>query len=46
MSEFEKGDAVTWKSHGGEAVGKVEEEITEETEAAGRTVKANTEKIN
>ena len=41
MSEFEKGDQVTWKSHGGEAVGKVVEEITEETEAAGRTVKAS-----
>ena len=41
MSEFEKGDEVTWKSHGGEAVGEVEAEITEETEAAGRTVKAS-----
>ena len=41
MSEFEKGDKVTWKSHGGEAVGSVEAEITEETEAAGRTVKAS-----
>jgi hypothetical protein len=41
MSEFKKGDEVTWKSHGGEAVGRVEKEITEETEAAGRTVKAS-----
>ena len=41
MSEFEKGDHVTWSSHGGEAVGTVEAEITEETEAAGRTVKAS-----
>ena len=41
MSEFEKGDAVTWKAHGGEAVGTVEAEITEETEAAGRTVRAS-----
>ena len=41
MSEFEKGDAVSWKSHGGEAVGTVEEEITEETEAGGRKVKAS-----
>ncbi|MCW2776849.1 MAG: uncharacterized protein JWN17_574 [Frankiales bacterium] len=41
MSEFEKGDHVSWKSHGGEAVGKVEKEITTETEAGGRTVKAS-----
>jgi hypothetical protein len=40
MSEFEKGDHVTWKSHGGTAEGEVEEEITEDTEAAGRTVRA------
>ena len=41
MSEFEKGDAVTWKSHGGEAVGHVEKKITKETEAGGRKVKAS-----
>ena len=41
MSELKKGDEVTWKSHGGEAVGKVEKKITEETEAAGRKVKAS-----
>jgi hypothetical protein len=41
MSEFDKGDHVSWKSHGGEAVGVVEEEITEETEAGGRKVKAS-----
>ena len=41
MSEFEKGDHVSWKSHGGEAVGKVEKKITSETEAGGRTVKAS-----
>ena len=41
MSEFKKGDDVTWKSHGGEAVGKVEKKITEETEAGGRKVKAS-----
>jgi len=41
MAEFEKGDEVTWKSHGGEAVGEVEKEITSETEAGGRTVKAS-----
>ena len=41
MSELEKGDHVSWKSHGGEATGTVEEEITEDTEAAGRTVRAS-----
>lgn len=41
MSEFEKGDRVAWKSHGGEAVGEVEKKITEDTEAAGRTVRAS-----
>ena len=40
-NQFEKGDRVTWKSHGGEAVGTVEKKITEETEAAGRKVKAS-----
>ncbi|MGR7024128.1 DUF2945 domain-containing protein [Geodermatophilus sp. URMC 62] len=39
--EFEKGDHVTWKSHGGEAEGTVKRKITKETEAAGRTVKAS-----
>ena len=41
--ELHKGDEVTWKSHGGEAVGKVKKKITSETEAAGRTVKASKE---
>ncbi|MDP9435059.1 MAG: DUF2945 domain-containing protein [Actinomycetota bacterium] len=41
MSEFKKGNEVIWKSHGGEAVGKVEEKITEDTKAAGRTVRAS-----
>jgi Hypervirulence associated proteins TUDOR domain len=36
-----KGDKVRWNSHGGEAVGEVEEKITEDTEAAGRTVRAS-----
>ena len=38
-----KGDKVRWSSHGGEAVGAVEEKITEDTEAAGRTVRASQE---
>lgn len=41
MSEFTKGDHVSWKSHGGTAEGTVEGEITEDTEAAGRTVRAS-----
>ena len=36
-----KGDHVTWKSHGGTAEGVVEQEITSDTEAAGRTVRAS-----
>jgi hypothetical protein len=40
---FEKGDHVTWKSHGGSAEGKVIEKITTETEAGGRKVKASEE---
>lgn len=41
MSEIEKGDHVTWQSHGHTTEGTVEEEITEDTEAAGRTVRAS-----
>jgi hypothetical protein len=40
-SEFRKGDRVEWDSHGGTAVGQVEEKITKDTEAAGRTVRAS-----
>ena len=39
--ELSKGDHVTWKSHGGTAEGTVEKKITEDTEAAGRTVRAS-----
>ena len=39
--KFTKGDHVTWKSHGGTAEGTVEKKITEDTEAAGRTVRAS-----
>ncbi|MFI1417467.1 DUF2945 domain-containing protein [Streptomyces sp. NPDC020731] len=38
-----KGDRVSWKSHGSETEGTVEEKITERTEAAGRTVDASQE---
>jgi hypothetical protein len=41
--EFHKGDHVSWKSHGGEAEGTVQKKITEETEAAGRKVKASSD---
>jgi hypothetical protein len=39
--EFEKGDKVTWQSHGSTAEGDVVEKITSEKEAAGRKVKAS-----
>jgi DUF2945 family protein len=38
-----KGEKVTWSSHGHEVHGTVEEKITSETTAAGRTVKATPE---
>ncbi len=38
--DLKKGAHVTWKSHGGTAEGTVEKEITTETEAGGRKVKA------
>jgi hypothetical protein len=41
MTEFREGDHVTWSSHGGEAVGVVVKKITEDTEEAGRTVRAS-----
>jgi hypothetical protein len=39
--EFSKGDHVTWQSHGTTTEGTVEREITEDTEASGRTVRAS-----
>lgn len=36
-----KGDRVEWDSHGGTAEGEVEEKITSDTEAGGRTVRAS-----
>ncbi|MEU4807146.1 DUF2945 domain-containing protein [Actinosynnema sp. NPDC023587] len=43
MSEkkVHKGDHVTWSSHGNTVHGEVVEEITEDTEAAGRQVRAS-----
>lgn len=43
MSEFDKGDEVSWNSHGSQAEGTVEKQITSETEAAGRKVRASKE---
>ena len=39
--KFLPGDHVTWNSHGSTADGTVEREITEDTEASGRTVRAS-----
>ncbi len=38
-----KGDKVTWRSHGVDVSGTVQEKITERTEAAGRAVDASRE---
>jgi hypothetical protein len=43
MSEFRKGDRVTWSSHGSEATGEVVRKITSDTELAGRTVRASSD---
>jgi hypothetical protein len=40
---FSKGDKVEWNSHGSTTEGEVEEAITSDTEAAGRTVRASEE---
>ena len=39
--KFSKGDHVTWNSHRSTVEGTVQREITEDTEAAGRTVRAS-----
>jgi hypothetical protein len=39
--ELHKGDKVSWKTHGTTTEGTVQDRITSETEAAGRTVKAD-----
>lgn len=39
--DVRKGDHVTWRSHGGQAEGTVVREITSDTEAAGRVVRAS-----
>lgn len=39
--ELDKGDKVTWKTHGTTTEGTVEEKLTSRTEAGGRTVAAS-----
>ena len=39
--DFHKGDKVQWQSHGTTVTGTVQREITSDTEAAGRTVRAS-----
>lgn len=41
MPEFNNGDRVRWSSHGGTAEGEVVRKITSDTEAGGRTVRAD-----
>lgn len=43
QDELRKGEKVRWSSHGGTAEGEVVEKITEDTEAAGRQVRASKE---
>ncbi len=39
--ELNKGDKVSWQSHGTTVPGTVEKKITSDTETAGRTVRAS-----
>ncbi|MEU8678281.1 DUF2945 domain-containing protein [Streptomyces sp. NPDC048560] len=39
--KLDKGDEVSWRSHGQSVPGKVRKKITKRTEAAGRTVDAS-----
>jgi hypothetical protein len=38
---FKKGDKVTWKSHGQNVKGTVQDKITDDEKAAGRQVRAS-----
>jgi len=40
-SELNNGDEVSWRTHGTTTHGTVERKITSDTEAAGRTVRAD-----
>jgi hypothetical protein len=39
--DLEKGDRVSWNSHGSRTEGTVERQIASDTEASGRTVRAS-----
>jgi hypothetical protein len=39
--QFKKGDKVTWKSHGQNVKGTVQEKITDDEQVAGRQVRAS-----
>jgi hypothetical protein len=41
MADFKSGDRVKWKSHGGEAVGKVVKKQTTDTKIKGHQVRAS-----
>jgi hypothetical protein len=41
MKDPKKGDEVSWKSHGGEAHGKVVKKVTEDTKIKGHQVRAS-----
>lgn len=41
MTEFKKGDKVSWSSHGGTAHGEVEKKQTSRTQIKGHTVAAS-----
>jgi hypothetical protein len=41
--DLQKGDHVSWQSHGTTTEGTVERRITSDTEASGRTVRASTD---
>ena len=43
MADVKTGDAVTWKSHGGTAHGKVVKKQTSDTRIKGHTVRASRE---
>lgn len=43
MTEFKKGDKVSWKSHGGEAHGTVEKKQTSPTDIKGHHVAASSD---
>jgi len=42
-AKLKKGDHVEWATHGTTTTGSVEKTITEDTEAAGRTVRASSD---